>query len=240
VAGDDWWQNTGKLQIQVDFLENNPDYGLVFSNTYVYSQAKAKHLKFRPIRVGYTFDQLIIQNCIPALTTCYSKKLFDEYIIDVNPVKENFPGEDYPMWLWFAYKSSVFHINEPLTTYRLHTEALSHSNSKQRRLQFEVDRINIKLFFYNHFKVDNEDILHDIYLQFYFLTLNSASQADNQEIENERDLFFKNNEYNSLLILSKLNRKFSKSELLSHIMKYVGLAYSKFGIMKRYYKIYSK
>lgn len=240
VAGDDWWHDCNKVQKQVDFLENNPEYGLVFSNTYIFSQNTQRNLPYRPIVDSCSFNQIIIQNCIPALTTCYRKSIFDAYVKDVDPINENFPGEDYPMWIWVAFHSKIHHINEPLSTYRLQSETLSHSTDKNRRVQFEIDRLNIKLFFYHHFHLNDEKILHDIYLMFYFLTLNSASEANNTVIENERSIFFRNNRYRLLSILSALNSKYAKFSKVSVCLRFIMDVMMKFKIIDHYYLVYRK
>lgn len=240
VAGDDWWHDTGKLQKQVDFLENNPEYGMVFSDTLVYSEAKKKLLKYKPSNCPCSFKDLIIQNSISALTTCYRKDLFDRYVQEVDPIKEDFPGEDYPFWIWLSYNTKLYHIKLPLTTYRLQISSLSHSESKDRRLQFEIDRLNIKLFFYNFFNLDNKDILHDIYLRYYFLTLNTASEANNTAIEGERVLFFKKHKYYFLLLLAKLNHCFASNTTMSSFMRFVLDVCMKFRIINHYYKVYNK
>ena len=240
VAGDDWWHDTGKLQKQVDFLENNPEYGMVFSDTLVYSEAKKKLLKYKPFNSPCSFKDLIIQNSISALTTCYRKDLFDRYVQEVDPIKEDFPGEDYPFWIWLSYNTKLYHIQLPLTTYRLQISSLSHSESKERRLQFEIDRLNIKLFFYKFFNLDNNDILHDIYLRYYFLTLNTASEANSTAIEAERVLFFKKHKYYFLLLLAKLNQSFASITTLSSLMRFVLDVCMKFRIIDHYYKVYNK
>lgn len=238
VAGDDWWHVKDKIQKQVDFLEAHQNYDMVFSDTLIYSQSCNKYLKYRPIEDSADFSQLIIKNCIPALTTCYTKKIFDAYVKDVDPVKVNFPGEDYPMWIWVAYHSKIHHIKEPLTTYRLQNETLSHSSSKTKRVQFEIDRLDIKLFFYNHFGIDNPAILHDIYLMFYFLTLNTASEAHDIQIEKDRDTFFKGNKYYLLFFLSISNRLLAKYKVTSRILQFILAAMMKFRIIDLYYKVY--
>ena len=40
--GDDYWTDPLKLQKQVDFLEKNPDYGMVYTLSQVYNQSKMK------------------------------------------------------------------------------------------------------------------------------------------------------------------------------------------------------
>ena len=240
VAGDDWWHDKFKIQKQVQFLEEHPDYGLVFSDTLVFSHDNGQYLKYKPVVGGYTFDQLIVQNCIPALTACYRKDLFEEYIKEVDPVNVNFPGEDYPMWLWFSHQSKIHRIAEPLTTYRLQKETLSHSNSKQRKVQFEIDRFQIKMFFYNHFKLNNPKILHDIYLVYYFLTLNSASEAEREDIEKARSAFFQANRYVILQIMAILNKNFAHIPIISQNLRFLIKVCMKFRLLNRYFKVYNK
>lgn len=240
VAGDDWWHDPFKIQKQVDFLESHTDYGLVFSDTLIYSEQEKKLLDYTPCERPCNFRELIIHNSIPALTTCYRKDLFIKYVDEIDPVAQDFPGEDYPMWIWFSYYTKLFHIKEPLTTYRLQNETLSHSTSKQRRLQFEVDRLNIKMFFYNFFKLKDEGVLHDIYLRFYFLTLNTASEADNREIEKQRIVFFRNNKYYLFLLLAILNQWFASCKPLSSMMRFILKACMKFRLVDHYSRVYNK
>ena len=40
--GDDYWIDENKLQMQVDFLEHNPDYGLCYTKTKQFIQKKRK------------------------------------------------------------------------------------------------------------------------------------------------------------------------------------------------------
>lgn len=240
VAGDDWWHDKNKLQKEVEFLESHPDYGLVFSQTYIYSQATGKMQKYKPNYASYSFDQLIIQNCISALTTCYRKDLFFRYVEEVNPVTVNFPGEDYPLWIWLSHETKLHRIDEPLTTYRLQVESLSHSRSKTEKLRFETDRINIKMFFYNFFKLQKPDILHDIYLQYYCITFLIASEAENHDVENDRDKFFRDNGYTFLSFMSKMGKICANKPVLSPMMEFAMKVFFKLRVLNRYYKVYNK
>lgn len=40
--GDDYWIDPLKLQKQIDFLENNPDYGMIYTTSKVYNQKEGK------------------------------------------------------------------------------------------------------------------------------------------------------------------------------------------------------
>ena len=40
--GDDYWIDPLKLQKQVDFLEQNPDYGMIYGFSKIYNQSKKK------------------------------------------------------------------------------------------------------------------------------------------------------------------------------------------------------
>ena len=50
--GDDYWIDPNKLQMQVDFLEANPDYGMCYTRTSVFNQNKQKITGV----LGRTFD----------------------------------------------------------------------------------------------------------------------------------------------------------------------------------------
>lgn len=51
--GDDYWIDENKLQMQVDFLENNPEYGMCYTKAKQYIQSKQK---FNKKSVGDAFD----------------------------------------------------------------------------------------------------------------------------------------------------------------------------------------
>ena len=68
--GDDYWIDENKLQMQVDFLETNPEYGICYTKAKQYIQSKQK---FNKKSVGDAFDGfedlLKNGNRIPSLTT---------------------------------------------------------------------------------------------------------------------------------------------------------------------------
>lgn len=205
IAGDDWWNDIHKIQMQVDFLENHSDYDMVYSDSYVYSEKKHCLEKYKPNNVSVSFIQLMQYNCILALTACYTKKIFLEYLKEIKPVQNGFCCEDYPLWLWISFHSKIYYIELPLTTYRMQEKSLSHFVSQQKFYDFLINTFKIKLFFYDYFQINNKKLLHDMYLEFYASTLILSSKLNDKKVLHDRLSFFKNEKLYFYYILSIIN-----------------------------------
>lgn len=119
--GDDYWLNPWKLQKQVRFLQDNPDYAICFNRIYMYFQNTEEFLVYEPnIKFGgNVFDtrDLVKEYFIGNLSCCmYSAKhkeqirtdLFDLYIGD---------------WMFNIYYSQFGRIGcveEFMSVYRKH------------------------------------------------------------------------------------------------------------------------
>ncbi|MDF3867757.1 glycosyltransferase [Pseudomonas denitrificans (nom. rej.)] len=75
--GDDFWTDPRKLQIQVDFLEQNPDYVITYHDAYTYNEDGV--IKPRQLTGKYRGDasRLELQQARPisTLTTCFRNVL---------------------------------------------------------------------------------------------------------------------------------------------------------------------
>ena len=235
IAGDDWWHAQDKIQKQIDFLESHPDYDMVYSDSLIYLQDQKKIEKYSPCDVDASFIQLMYYNCIVAATACYTKKIFDDYLMYIDPVKQKFVCEDLPLWLWISYKSKIHHVKEPLTTYRKLSQSLSHFTTIKKEYDFYVATKNIKLFFYKYLEIDNKNLLHDILFDFYVMTLLLASKIEDLQVLAEREIFFKNEKHFIFYFLSKVNKKYANGRL-SYILSYV----NKLGFKKHTYKVFGE
>jgi glycosyltransferase involved in cell wall biosynthesis len=151
--GDDFWTDPTKLQNQVDFLENNEDYGLVHHEADYFFQAKQKLIpnfhKRNKIHVstGYVFEELLRHNNIYTPTVMYRKQLFDHYsAIDQN-IRNNFLMTDYTMWLEFSLHSKFHYINKSMTVYRVLANSASRSTFYEQDICFVNSYCDIKKFF---------------------------------------------------------------------------------------------
>lgn len=169
--GDDYWIDPYKLQKQVDFLENCPEYAMVYTSSKVYDQSKCKIENSLIGREFKEFNDLLIINRIPTLTTCIRTHIIMEYTNDIKPEKQNWLMGDYPMWLWIAYHYRIKFFPEATTVYRDLPESASHSQNLQKQEKFALSVIDITTFYIKRFKTtptkEYWEAINSSYYHFY-------------------------------------------------------------------------
>ena len=71
--GDDYWIDKGKLQKQVDFLEQNSDFYIVATNLKrLYSNGEMQDFKNNNNKPYYNFEDLIFDNLIASVTVLFN------------------------------------------------------------------------------------------------------------------------------------------------------------------------
>ena len=144
--GDDYWIDPSKLQKQVDYLDAHPDCGLVNTQAKVYVE---KSKSFTKRLIGFDFDdidQLIVENKIATLTTCFRNDLYVKYKSEITP-DPSWKMGDYPAWLYFAHSSKVHFINEPTAVYRVLENSASHNNNIEKEIHFLLSAQAISVYF---------------------------------------------------------------------------------------------
>lgn len=146
--GDDYWIDENKLQMQVDFLEKNSEYGMCYTKANVYIQ---KEQNFRNGAIGAAFDSfddlLLNGNRISTLTTVCRRELVDRYWQEIQPGNKGWLMGDYPLWLYFAHESKVKFFNHVTSVYRVLEESASNTSNPQKRAAFVKSVEDIQLFF---------------------------------------------------------------------------------------------
>ena len=148
--GDDYWTDPLKLQKQVDFLENNPNCDLVYTQVKQYKENRKRFLSDSFGGPFEKFSDLLKRNTIPSLTVLLKKSVIVNYLNDIRPEKQKWVLGDYPIWLYVALKGKIHFLPEVSGVYRILTESASHSKDFEKiknliNSEFEMKRYFQKL-----------------------------------------------------------------------------------------------
>lgn len=162
---DDYWTDPLKLQKQVDFLEANPEYGASYSKINSYLQNKEKFIGLFGEKFE-SFEALLLKgNVIPTLSVVFRRELYIKYNEDINPSERKWLMGDYPMWLYFAYYTKWYFLNEMTGCYRILQESAAHSKDCEKLINFARSYHNIRLFYAEKYGLkDSKSVLDSQYL----------------------------------------------------------------------------
>lgn len=170
--GDDYWIDSLKLQKQVNFLDKNPDYGLVCTDMIQYIEKDKKFIESNIIPLGqlhqsemtskdYVYEELIYwRSQIWTLTVCLRKSLLDDL-----PVLEPsmfFTG-DRLFFIHISLKSKVKFLHEKTAVYRVLDESASHIKDPLQSLDFLFKIANLMLYFLDRHPVNTQLHQNELY-----------------------------------------------------------------------------
>ena len=114
---DDIWENE-KLEKQLDFINKNKKFQVVFSNHYILKEfKKIKTLRHKSkLPSGEITQSLLDYYSLGILTVLLSKNIFNHYKFDNN---YSIIG-DFDFFINLSKKFKIGSINKPLATYRIH------------------------------------------------------------------------------------------------------------------------
>lgn len=155
LEGDDFWVDPLKLQKQVNFLETNPDYGLVHADVDHYYENTGKTEKqvnkVNKIKIpqGNVFSDLLKPDplFIKTATVCFRKELALKHFNYELAIKENWPLTDLPLWMDITYHSKTHYFDEVFATYRLLNESASRTQSPEKQTNYIKKLYALKLHY---------------------------------------------------------------------------------------------
>ena len=218
--GDDYWTDPYKLQKQVDFLEENPEYGMVHTDAnYYYTENGLlinNYHKYKNINCfsGNVYDLLIkseypIITCTVVIRTEYYKELLN------NP--NHFLMADTLIWLEIAYRTKIKYLDESTAVRNMLKESASNSKDINKILNFKISGYELYKYIVNKYGCSSktEEIMHQKCVKGIFIL---ALKAGNFDIIKS---------YQPLIL--KYHIKFSIKELLSIIYNiFKNLLYGKY------------
>ncbi len=169
--GDDYWHSPQKLQKQVEYLELNPECGLVFTDYncyFVKSRKLIKNYRFvngklknipsnkNELLVKMLHAELGIQTC----TVCLRKNLFDKLLNSDEFLNQlyKFPFGDTLRWVSISRLADLHCINESLATYNVLPESASQSENDVSHLVFLITQNEICLYLAQKYKLPESEL----------------------------------------------------------------------------------
>ncbi len=220
--GDDYWIDPLKLQKQVDFLEKNEDYGLVYTDHLSYFQTRGTFVERHCKKID-SISFLLERNRISTLTTCFRRELLQDYLNNFYSKLPKFPFGDYPLWLYFFSKTKFYLLPEITSVYRILGNSASHSTDYRKDVLFEKKVYECKLFFIETVYPEESYLIEKLKYNYYHILLRISMYHNAKELFLDKELsdFYmgmsdKNNKFGRKYKLLKLNFCFFSSLFRGH------------------------
>ena len=133
--GDDYWIDENKLQMQVDFLEKNPEYGMCFHGAIEhYEDGSRPDTIFSKLKTKeYSCKEIVTHWIIPTASIVFlSDYLTDGLYLQVLQDQRVFYG-DKPLYILLATRSKIWGMSNVMSVYRKH-EGGAVYNRRQKSL----------------------------------------------------------------------------------------------------------
>ena len=137
--GDDFWTDNNKLQKQVDFLENNPEFVICFSDIHIVDELNSANAFLPAITKDvFTIEDIILSNMnIMPTPTLLFRNVLPESLPEF--LKTALSG-DLIIQLLLTDKGKAKYIDEKLAAYRNHAGGVT--KSKEHLEKGEIARLN--------------------------------------------------------------------------------------------------
>jgi glycosyltransferase involved in cell wall biosynthesis len=134
--GDDYWVDEFKLQIQVNFLENNSDYVITYHDAYQFSESARSTTPqlLNEFQRDATQDELLLGRPISTLTVC-----FRNVILEIPPEFNSTPILDLCLWSLLAkFGKGKYLQNIKPAAYRAHEGGVFSAQTSRNKIRMSM------------------------------------------------------------------------------------------------------
>lgn len=135
-AGDDYWSNPNKIQIQADFMEANPDcvvcvtdYDTLYDKSGKILHNTCETTGVRPVEGRIQKELLAGKDQVGGGSLCIRRDTFDKYIPVQDFMRLAFPREDWPALLILTAHGDLRYIPVSTMTYRVGQESITRTSN---------------------------------------------------------------------------------------------------------------
>jgi glycosyltransferase involved in cell wall biosynthesis len=226
--GDDFWTDPYKLQKQVDFLEENPDYGLVhtdFDHNFLVAGLFKKNYwrnyihRTKEDQEGYVFEKVIVNKTSIATNTACFRKEFIEQDVYYNLMKLNPMSGDFPLWCLIAYQSKIGYLAESTAVRNVLPKSLTQGQTTDTYLKFYESDFKVVEFLVKYYNL-SVSVLHEPKLLYYKRTLSTYYGLRDEQAFSRFYNKLKNEGLPSTFDLRLMNLSFKLSSLNFFIRSY--------------------
>lgn len=144
--GDDYWNDSKKLRLQVDFLEKNTEYSACVHSGYLaYEDGTIKRRMFRSFRTNQdvSTEEIIERWLFPTASIIYRRQCRPVYDLGYGP---NLPYGDFALMVYLACRGKIYYFDRPMCVYRtMSKSSISLKRIKNKEFAHERDERFIAL-----------------------------------------------------------------------------------------------
>jgi glycosyltransferase involved in cell wall biosynthesis len=160
--GDDYWLDDEKLQIQMNFLRENPSCGMVHGDVAYFYQAKnllggsvnkSKGVNFPSGKIFKDYlsdDKLFIYTA----SVLIKRELFIQCADYDLFQSKKWMAQDLPTWLELASQTEIGYIDRVFSAYRLADESASRSKNPEYLHRFHQSVFDVRFYFWDKYSGD--------------------------------------------------------------------------------------
>ncbi len=157
-AGDDWWHNPNKIQLQVEFMETHPACVVCHTDIDEYNETTGVIKKSLKQSKGVVPPEGKIQRTIlsgrdyiSAVTMCIRHSIFEKYVPAGEFAKRRFPREDWPTLLVLAAHGDILYIPISTATYRVGQESITRTSNYEKVIRRAQEDMEMTKYLYTLF-----------------------------------------------------------------------------------------